>query len=601
MTLVFLSFAMVRALIVGRASAARTKSAMQEVGRLEEERASASKAALAKEQMRERESDRLAAERRDAEEYAKRAEEARRRGPVQGETYTVDLGGGVAVEMAWIPSGTTTLGSTQAERDWAAGPEGQGAPEFYTEEGVPQKVRISKGFWLGRTEVTVGQWRRFAESEEYRTDAEKAGGAFVRDLNGDGTWKHMDGKSWRDPGFSQTENHPGVCLSWNDTKAFCTWVNDRERAAGRLPTGCAWRLPGEAEWAYACRGGREGAKFWWGDSPVDGEGRLNGASLDVFPGSDGQHWTQGVSWKDGYAFTAPCGSYGLKGRNGFGLSDMLGNVWEWCEDGYDSNGPHAEIWTKNAAHRVLRGGSFNTQPGILRCAFRLSDSPSCVVAFYGFRLCLSSALEARLASDAQVSVPVSDQQRVSSRADTVASLEKRKPASSVGCQLRVKRVTVERFPLRFSGRNKLVNCNSQLIFNWTETPRRTFFVNEGDPIGDTGYMAGKVNETFEECKKPDQPEIRIRVDASTVTVTRLCDRKEFLLRINEGREALEVEATLVLPFDNSEFAVKSNNTFQVRDETWRVVSIDAAATVVVLQNATDGRQTFVQPFGRELP
>ena len=305
-----------------------------------------------------------------------------------GDTMSVDLGGGTKLELVWCPPGTTKLGSSQAERDWAEGSEGQGQAGWCADDGPPQQVPITNGFWLGRTEMTVEQWRRFAEAVGYRTDAEKEGQAFAHDAAGDGAWKFMNGKDWRTPGFSQTNAHPVTCVSWNDAKAFCAWLTKKEQAAGRLPDGFAYRLPGEAEWAYACRGGREGTKFWWGERLADGEGRMNGAGTDPLP--DGSPWSARYGWKDGYAYTSPADCYGEPGRSGFGLADMLGNVWEWCEDGYDEKAPHDTIWTGDTSRLVLRGGAFNIQPCFLRCAGRAWGLPTGANASFGFRLCMGA-------------------------------------------------------------------------------------------------------------------------------------------------------------------------------------------------------------------
>jgi len=305
-----------------------------------------------------------------------------------GDVMTVDLGGGVKMEMVWIPPGEFLLGSTTDQRKWAAGSEGKGDLGWYDDEGEdPRRCRIERGFWLGRTEVTVGQWKRFIAETGYKTDAEKRGEAWTPDWKGDGQWKWMKGKSWRDPNFAQDDDHPVVCISWNDATAFCKWLTERERKAGRLPSGYEYRLPGEAEWEYACRGGRKDAsKFWWGEDWRSAEGRLNCAANDVFP--DGSRWSlREERWEDGYVFTSPVDAYGSPGRNGYGLADMLGNVWEWCYDWYDSSGASCTIRMESGEYRVLRGGSFGDIPGLVRCAYRNRFFPTIPRADSGARLC----------------------------------------------------------------------------------------------------------------------------------------------------------------------------------------------------------------------
>jgi formylglycine-generating enzyme len=174
-----------------------------------------------------------------------------------------------------------------------------------------------------------------------------------------------------------------TCISWNDAREFCQWLSGP--LAGTRVEHQVCRLPTEAEWEYACRGGREGTRFWWGDSPSDGQNRLNLASTDAL-GRTERRWTSRVSWRDGYGLVAPVDSYGAKGRNGFGLADMLGNVAEWCLDGWDEKGAHEEYYRGNTSRRVVRGGSFNATPGSVRCAYRVGNFPSNPDAMNGFRV-----------------------------------------------------------------------------------------------------------------------------------------------------------------------------------------------------------------------
>ena len=116
------------------------------------------------------------------------------------------------------------------------------------DEQPVHRVRVSE-FWLGKTEVTVGQYRRFADASGYRTDAEKEGYCWT--VGSSGNWGKQGGKNWRDPGFPQGDDHPVVCISWNDAKAFADWAG--------------LRLPTEAEWEYAAGNGARHTKYSWGD------------------------------------------------------------------------------------------------------------------------------------------------------------------------------------------------------------------------------------------------------------------------------------------------------------------------------------------------
>ena len=174
------------------------------------------------------------------------------------------------------------------------------------------------------------------------------------------------GANWRDPKFSQDENHPVVCVSWNDVVAFAEWLSKK--------SGYSFRLPTEAEWEYACRNG--GKKIEYGTST----GNLTYDLADyIFTGNGG---------RDKWKYTAPVGSFL---PNELGIYDMSGNVWEWCEDWYDKNyygrspknnpqGP------KNGKYRVLRGGSWSDVPRDMRCANRNWDYPAYRSLDYGFRL-----------------------------------------------------------------------------------------------------------------------------------------------------------------------------------------------------------------------
>jgi formylglycine-generating enzyme required for sulfatase activity len=156
-------------------------------------------------------------------------------------------------------------------------------------------------FYLGKYEVTVGQFRTFVQDTNYRTEAEKGDGCFV--WNGS-KWDKDGSKSWRSPGFSQDDNQPAVCVSWNDTQAFNEWLS---RKGGK-----SYRLPTEAEWEYAARSGGKKEKY---------AGTSNDSGLGEYA------WYNANSGSRTH-------SVGGKTPNGLGLYDMTGNVWEWCQDWY---------------------------------------------------------------------------------------------------------------------------------------------------------------------------------------------------------------------------------------------------------------------------
>ncbi|MBI5821591.1 MAG: SUMF1/EgtB/PvdO family nonheme iron enzyme [Verrucomicrobia bacterium] len=272
----------------------------------------------------------------------------------QEKTMTTSTG----MELVWIPPGEFMLGST---------PEEHG--NVHNEGEQPRKTKIRSGFWMGKTELTVGQWKRFLDSTQYQTDAEKKGLVDRAPQSKDSNFAPLKGASWRDPnfGFKLKDNHPVTCVSWNDAVAFCEWLSEIEKKANKIPEGLVYRLPTEAEWEYACRAGSQ-TRFWWGDSDGGAERRCN------LTGSS-----------DGFQFISPVDHFGSRGRNSFGLADMIGNVREWVLDGYDPAGAHGELFPGGEVH-VLRGGAFDCRPINARCALRdaYRFTISCA---NGFRVC----------------------------------------------------------------------------------------------------------------------------------------------------------------------------------------------------------------------
>lgn len=324
----------------------------------------------------------------------------------QGQSRQIELGDGIRLEVVYIPPGEFFMGSTAEEKQWAVGSEGGasfssmgGRREGF--EGEPRRMKVHDGFWMGRTEVSVGQFQRFVAETGYVTDAEQPGGetqVFDPEWKISGVapphpWISVSGKSWRDPGFGfpLRSSYPVVCVSWNDGRRFCEWLTERERQAGRLPAGLEYRLPTEAEWAYACRGGRmDSSYFWWGNDLADGEGRLNISAVDFLPGRNKIWPLTSAPWSDGFAFVSPVDHYGANGRNGFGLADMCGGVWEIVLDDFDPAGGHEELYVNETdPHPVCRGGNYYDVPGNARCAVRLGlHGPQYSDSRDGFRICL---------------------------------------------------------------------------------------------------------------------------------------------------------------------------------------------------------------------
>jgi formylglycine-generating enzyme required for sulfatase activity len=237
-------------------------------------------------------------------------------------------------------------------------------------------VRITRPFYLGKHEVTVGQFRRFAKATLYRTQAER---------EEKGGWGWSDAKkrfeqhpsyTWRNPGFSQDDQHPVVNVSWNDAVAFCDWLGKED--------GQVYRLPTEAEWEYACRAG-SATRYSSGDAAETLKAAGNVA--DDTARRKYRDWFT-ISGSDGFVHTAPAGKFQ---SNRFGLHDMHGNVWEWCADPYAKDyykgSPEADPpGPSQAADRVIRGGCWFGNPRYARSAERAGFAPDFRSPYLGFRV-----------------------------------------------------------------------------------------------------------------------------------------------------------------------------------------------------------------------
>jgi formylglycine-generating enzyme required for sulfatase activity len=257
--------------------------------------------------------------------------------------------------MVWIPGGEFWMGSTAFE------------------DAQPvHRVHVG-GFWMDKTEVTNEQFARFVKATGYRTVAEKqpdpkefpdipkdklkpfsivfkqpAPDALIDLKNHLSWWELNYGASWKHPegpgsNLKARESHPVVHVCWHDAIAYCKWAKKR--------------LPTEAEWEFAARGGLDRKKYGWGDELTP----KKKWQCNIWQGNFPLQNTR----EDGFERAAPVGSFPV---NGYGLADMAGNVWEWCHDWYD-----AETYTKEARRnpkgpatsgdaiepkRAQRGGSF---------------------------------------------------------------------------------------------------------------------------------------------------------------------------------------------------------------------------------------------------
>jgi len=230
--------------------------------------------------------------------------------------------------------------------------------DAYHIEMPVHEVCISS-FSISPITVTVGEFSKFIAATGYRTDAEKKDGCYVY---GDNSWEKKPSANWRTPGFLQGENHPVVCVSWNDAVTYTHWLSQNENRIYRLPT--------EAEWEYAARSGGKQERYA-GSDDIDKVAWYKSNSGDV------TH------------------SVGQKQPNGLGLYDMSGNVWQWTSDWYDRRyyreSPRSDPrGPSSGTMRVFRGGSwFYDQRGV-RATYRDFSSPDFSSSYLGFRLVLHS-------------------------------------------------------------------------------------------------------------------------------------------------------------------------------------------------------------------
>jgi formylglycine-generating enzyme len=266
----------------------------------------------------------------------------------------------IGMQLTLIPAGEFIMGLEDSQEFLSAFPKEQ--LEFYVGDLPSHRVRITRPFYLGTHEVTLGQLQEFRRDAKYKFDCEKAGKICWGYSSKGKLIESTVFRPWKTVAWEPLPEYPAVYVSWNDATAFCKWLSDKEKQNYRLPT--------EAEWEYACRAGTT-TMYSCG----------NRFSVEI--GNAG-----GREYLDGYQRIAPIGKYGA---NAFGLHDMHGNVEEWCSDWYaddyyknsptdDPQGP------SDGVKRVARGGSFENQAILLRSAARSDGLASNAFHSRGFRV-----------------------------------------------------------------------------------------------------------------------------------------------------------------------------------------------------------------------
>ncbi len=339
---------------------------------------------------------------------------------IEGRPFTCATG---AIPMLWCPatadgrwrkaSGTDffQMGSRKEEagrNPWLAWDDAVAE--------VRHRVRISRGFWIGETEVTQRQWNEvmgtsvvdmaaeaLADTTAYDFASQSSPGRFWR-----GTIRQRRGDAApKDLCYNKGGDAPIYWVSWDDAQGFCRRLNERERAAGRLPPGYAYRLPTEAEWEYACRAGTDSTLP--NGRPWQLLGNMNAPALDDIawyggnsavgwdgPGADVENWRRGgCNMQHPVDGRAAMRRVDGKAPNPWGIRDMLGNVWEWCHDWmapYPQDDVEDPSGPQNGQCRVVRGGSWYSDAAECRPACRWRFEQGFRFWTIGFRVVLGPEL-----------------------------------------------------------------------------------------------------------------------------------------------------------------------------------------------------------------
>jgi formylglycine-generating enzyme required for sulfatase activity len=253
--------------------------------------------------------------------------------------------------MVLIPAGTFQMGSTTGDVD-----------------EVPVHTVELDAYYIDQYEVTNAEYQVFVAATGH-PPPRGIGYTAVYEL------LKNDYEPWNDPGFNHPDQ-PVTTVTWFDATAYCKWVGKR--------------LPTEAEWEKAARGGLEGARYPWGDTEP-------GNTSANFADSQTEFEWRSPDVNDGFLFTAPVGTFP---PNGYGLFDMAGNVWEWCADWYSptyysdvqgaENPPRNPTGPDTGERRVLRGGTWYRAVHTIRNAERVSDFPSNSLNVVGFRCAMDA-------------------------------------------------------------------------------------------------------------------------------------------------------------------------------------------------------------------
>lgn len=264
----------------------------------------------------------------------------------------IEIENSIGMKLRLIPPGKFTMGSADGELG------------RWLHEGPQHVVTITKPFALASQHVTVGQFKAFVNAQAYQTNAERNGGAHRYGRNVE--FKNYPETNWRNPGFAQTDDHPVVCVDWNDARAFCDWLSEKE--------GRTYTLPTEAQWEHACRAGSM-TRFCFGNDDAD---------------------LQNYAWynRNSAEQTHPVGQ---KKPNPWGLYDVHGNAWHWCLDGIRSYSSDAvQDPFRDEPIGMLRGGAWFFGASACRSAVRSPCGSDHRDNSMGFRVAIVGDLKAKV-------------------------------------------------------------------------------------------------------------------------------------------------------------------------------------------------------------
>lgn len=301
--------------------------------------------------------------------------------PMAGASWKLSLPGNTRIDMMWVRAGTFVMGSPLSETGRKP------------DEGPETEVILTKGYWLGKTEVTIGQWKavtglsmRDQVVNMLKDDSVYDFGdrrAVLRDF------MHFDPNDPDKIMANQGDSLPMYFVSWNDAIEFCRKLTILERAAGRLPEGYVYNLPTEAQWEFACRAGTRDATFE-GPMVID-RGHAFVLENTAWYGANSANGYMGKRLGQNAAGPRNAGD---KEANPWGLQDMYGNLWEWCRDWY---GPYPggqlvdPVGPATGTGRVNRGGSWGSGAADERSANRAKNPQPEKSAWRGFRISLCPA------------------------------------------------------------------------------------------------------------------------------------------------------------------------------------------------------------------